>query len=48
MIITAHALAMNEKVPLSWSHLEDVINLDKEFQKDYNDASQIANNMFYI
>jgi hypothetical protein len=47
MIITAHALAVDEKVPLSRSHLEGVIGLDEEFQKDYNGAGQIANNMSY-
>jgi len=36
MISTAHALAVNETMPLSRSHLEIVIELDKEFQKDYN------------
>ena len=47
MITTAHALAVEERVPLTRSHLELVIDLDKEFQKDYNGAGQIANNMSY-
>ncbi|KAL9124300.1 MAG: hypothetical protein Q9217_006355 [Psora testacea] len=47
MMTTAHALAVEEMVPLSRSHLEVVIGLDKEFQKDYNGAGQIANNMSY-
>ncbi|KAL8698333.1 MAG: hypothetical protein Q9201_006630 [Fulgogasparrea decipioides] len=48
MISTAHALAVNEMVPLSRSHLEIVIELDKEFQKDYNGAGQIANKASYF
>jgi hypothetical protein len=47
MITTAHALAVNEMVPLSRLYLEVVIDLDEEFQKDYNGAGQIANNMSY-
>jgi hypothetical protein len=47
MIATAHALALEEMVPLTRSHLEVVIGLDKEFQKDYNGAGQIANNASY-
>ncbi len=47
MVSTAHALAVNEKVPLSLSHLKTVIALDEEFQKDYSGAGQIANNMSY-
>ena len=38
MISTAHALAVNKIVLLSRSHLEIVIDLNKEFQKDYNGA----------
>jgi hypothetical protein len=38
MITTTHALAVDEKVPLSRSYLEVVISLDEEFQKDYNGA----------
>jgi len=48
MITTAHALAVEEMVPLSRSHLEVVIGLDKEFQKDYNGAGQIANSSSYV
>ena len=48
MIATAHALAVEEMVPMSRSHLEVVINLDKEFQKDYNGAGQIANGLSYV
>ncbi len=48
MITTAHALAVEEKVPLTRSHLEVVLGLDKEFQKDYNGAGQIANNLSYV
>ncbi len=48
MITTAHALAVSEAEPLSRSHLETVIGLDEEFQKDYNGAGQIANNMSYV
>ena len=47
MITTAHALAMSEGKLLSRSHLEVVIALDEEFQKDYSGAGQIANNMSY-
>ena len=47
MISTAHALAVEEKVPLARSPDEVVIGLDKESQKDYNGAGQIGNNMFY-
>ena len=47
MIITAHALAVEERVPLTRSHLELVIGLDKEFQQDYNGAGQMANNLAY-
>ncbi len=47
MITTAHALAVDEMVPLSRSHLEVVIGLDEEVQKDYNGAGQIANSMSY-
>jgi len=47
MVSTAHALAVTERVPLSRSHLEVVIALDEEFQKDYSGAGQIANNMSY-
>ncbi|KAL2044439.1 hypothetical protein N7G274_003144 [Stereocaulon virgatum] len=47
IISTAHALTVNEKVPLSRSHLEIVIDLDKEFQKDYNGAGQMANKASY-
>jgi hypothetical protein len=39
---------VKEKVPLARSHLEVVIGLDKEFQKDYNGAGQMANNASYI
>jgi len=48
MISTAHALAVNEMVPLSRSHLETVIGLDKEFQKDYSGAGQMANKASYF
>lgn len=48
MINTAHALAVNEMVSLSRSHLEIVIDLDKEFQKDYNGAGQMANRASYF
>ncbi|KAL8626238.1 hypothetical protein Q9189_008078 [Teloschistes chrysophthalmus] len=48
MINTAHALAVDEMVPLSRSHLEIVIDLDKEFQKDYNGAGQKANESSYF
>ena len=48
MISTAHALAVNEKVPLSPSHLEIVIDLDKDFQNDYNGAGQMANKASYF
>ncbi|KAL9124344.1 MAG: hypothetical protein Q9217_006320, partial [Psora testacea] len=48
IITIAYTLAMEEKVPLVRSHLEMVIGLDKEFQKDYNGTGQIANNMSYI
>ncbi|KAL8671532.1 MAG: hypothetical protein Q9168_003977 [Polycauliona sp. 1 TL-2023] len=47
IITTAHALAVDERVPLSRSHLEVVMGLDKEFQKDYSGAGQIANNLSY-
>jgi hypothetical protein len=48
MITTAHALAVSEMKPLSRLHLEVVIGLDEEFQKDYNGAGQIVNNMSYM
>ncbi|KAL8875267.1 MAG: hypothetical protein Q9198_006348 [Flavoplaca austrocitrina] len=48
MISTAHALAVSEMVPLSRSHLEIVIDLDKEFQKDYNGTGQMANKASYF
>jgi hypothetical protein len=48
MISTAHALAVSEMVPLSRSHLEIVIDLDEEFQKDYNGAGQMANKASYF
>ncbi len=48
MMTTAYALAVSEKKPLSHSHLEVVIGLDEEFQKDSNGAGQIANNMSYV
>ena len=48
MMTTAHALAVDEMVPLSRSHLGFVIGLDEEFQKDYKGAAQIANNMPYV
>ena len=48
MITTAHALAVEEQVPLTRSHLEVVIGLDKEVQKDYNGAGQMANNASYL
>jgi hypothetical protein len=48
MISTAHALVVNETVPLSRSHLEIVIDLDKEFQKDYNGARLMANKASYF
>jgi hypothetical protein len=38
---------VEEIVPLTRSHLEVVIGLDREFQKDNNGAGQIANNMSY-
>jgi len=44
---TAHALAVDEMVPLSRSHLEVVIRLDEEFQTDYSGAGRMANNMSY-
>ena len=47
MIITAHALAVDEMVPLSRSHLEVIIRLDEEFQTDYSGAGRIANSMSY-
>jgi hypothetical protein len=37
----AYALATSEGQPLLRSHLEHVIALDKEFQKDYNGAGQM-------
>ncbi len=48
MITTAHALTVSEMKPLSQLHLKVVISLNEEFQKDYNDADQIVNNMFYM
>lgn len=36
IVKTARALAVNENKTLSRSHLEIVIDLDKEFQKDYH------------
>ena len=47
MMSSAYTLAINEMVPLSRSHLEIVIDLDKEFQKDYNGAGQMANKASY-
>ena len=41
MVFTAHALAANDKSPLSRSHLPVVIAFDEEFQKDYSGAGQI-------
>ena len=48
MIATAHALAVNEMVPLSRSQLEIVIGLDEEFQKDYSGAGSMANRASYL
>ena len=47
IVAIAHALAMSEGKPLSQSHLQVVIGLDKEFQNDYNGASHTANNLSY-
>lgn len=47
IVSTAHALAMSEGKPLSQSHLKVVIDLDEEFQNDYNGAGHTANNMSY-
>jgi len=46
-VITAHALAVSEGKQLSRSHLDVVIELDEEFQKDYNGAGQITNRSSY-
>lgn len=48
MISTSHALAVSEEMPLSRLHLEIVIDLDKEFQKDYNGAGQMGNKASYF
>ncbi|KAL9582655.1 MAG: hypothetical protein Q9212_003177 [Teloschistes hypoglaucus] len=48
IISTAHALAVNEMAPLSRSHLEIVIELDKEVQKDYNGAGLMTNKASYF
>ena len=47
MITTAHALAVDEMVPLSRSHLEVLIRLDEEFQTDYSGVRRMANSMSY-
>ena len=47
MIIIAYALALEEMVLLTRSHLEVVIGLDEEFQNDYNGTGQMANNASY-
>lgn len=46
-ITAAYTLAVSKKKPLLRSHLEVVIDLE-EFQKDFNGAGQIANNMSYV
>ena len=43
---TARVFAVNEKKTLSRSHLKIVIDLDKEFQKDYH--GYIENNTYFI
>ena len=48
MITTAYALAVEETVPLTRLHLDVVIGLDKEFQKEYIGAGQMANIASYI
>ena len=48
MITTAYALVLEERAPLTRSHVEEVIGLDKEFQTDYNGAGQMANNASYM
>lgn len=39
---------MEEIISLTRSYLEVVIDLDKEFQRDYNGAGQMANNASYF
>jgi hypothetical protein len=46
IIKTDRILATNEKTPLIRPHLEVVIDLDKEFQKNY--TSYIENNGYFI
>ncbi len=45
IIKTDRVLATNEKKLLTRSHLKVVIDLDKEFQKDY--TSYIENNEYF-
>lgn len=44
-MVTAHALAINERVPLSQRHLETVISLNKECEKDFRGVGSIANQL---
>jgi hypothetical protein len=44
---TAHALAVSEAKPLSRAYLELAIDLNDEFQTDYNGAGPIANKQAY-
>ena len=48
MITIAYAFAVSKMKSLSQLHLKIVIDLDEKFQKDYHDADQIMNNMFYM
>ena len=38
----AYTIAVNEMVPLSRSHLETFIYLEKGFEKDHSGAGQMA------
>jgi hypothetical protein len=47
VIKAAHALAAQERAPVSYSYLETVINLGKEFKVDFR-GGRAANNQSYI
>jgi hypothetical protein len=44
----AHALAVYEAIQLSYSYLETVLDLGKEFEADYKGAGQIDSLRSYM
>jgi len=48
MIAATHALVVYHNIKMSMSHLELIINLNAEFESDFDDAGQAFGKFSYL